>query len=299
MHIPSTQALRALDSFARLGSVWQAAEELRLTRSAVSHQLRLLEKELGFELLRRRGKGIALTPLGRRYATDVRKALLIIRDASTQYGEVRISGSLRVNCSSGLASLWLAPRIGEFQEMFPDIALSIETPSADRNVGAGDADVFIAFGDGNWPDWDVERLREVHIAPVCSPALLTRLGGLAEPAELFRATLLHHVNFDNWMRWFAEAAAAPQPMGGIVFGDFNLAIAAAVAGQGIALGDPMVCGSALDQGQLVRPFDIGVSCSRSYYLVIERQKLEQPTVVAFCEWLKSRLALSDGRGYLA
>jgi len=297
MRIPSTQALRALDSFARLGSVWQAAAELKLTRSAVSHQLRLLEKELGFELLRRRGKGIALTPLGRRYANDARKALLIIRDAGTQYSEASVAGSLRVNCTSGLASLWLAPRIGEFQEMFPDIALSIETPSAAGGVGTGDADVFVAFGDGIWPDRAVERLRDVEIAPVCSPVLLNKLGGLTEPADLLRATLLHHVEFDLWMRWFAAAAvAAPSPIGGIIFGDLNLVVAAAVAGQGVALGDPMICGRALEDGQLVRPFDIGISCARSYYLVIERQKLEQPTVVAFCEWLKSRFALSDARG---
>ncbi|RVC19557.1 LysR family transcriptional regulator, partial [Mesorhizobium sp. M7A.F.Ca.AU.002.02.1.1] len=75
MRIPSTQALRALDSFARHGSVWRAADELHLTRSAVSHQLRLLERDLGFDLLERIGKGVALTPRGQRYASDVRKAL--------------------------------------------------------------------------------------------------------------------------------------------------------------------------------------------------------------------------------
>ena len=80
MRIPSTQALRALDAFARHGSVWKAADELRLTRSADSHQLRLLESDLGFALLRRAGKGVGLTARGRRYANDVRKALALSRD---------------------------------------------------------------------------------------------------------------------------------------------------------------------------------------------------------------------------
>src|SRR6186713_1822031 len=75
MRIPSTQALRALESFARHGSVWRSAEELHLTRSAVSHQLRLLERDLGFDLVERIGKGVALTARGQRYAADVRKAL--------------------------------------------------------------------------------------------------------------------------------------------------------------------------------------------------------------------------------
>src|SRR5260370_29971770 len=109
MRIPSTQALRALDSFARLGSVWRAAAELQLTRSAVSHQLRLLEKDLGFGLLRRRGKGIALTPLGRRYANDVRTALKIIGDAGTQDREVDLARPLVVTCTSGPAPPWAGP----------------------------------------------------------------------------------------------------------------------------------------------------------------------------------------------
>ncbi len=84
MRIPSMQALRALDSFARHGSVWRAADELSLTRSAVSHQLRLLERDLGFELLERIGKGVALTVRGKRYASDVRKALAMLGDAGSQ-----------------------------------------------------------------------------------------------------------------------------------------------------------------------------------------------------------------------
>ena len=87
MRVPSTQALRALDAFSRYGSVWRAAEELNLTRSAVSHQLRFLEHDLGFDLLKRAGKGVSLTPQGQRYAADVRKALTLLGDAAVQYGD--------------------------------------------------------------------------------------------------------------------------------------------------------------------------------------------------------------------
>ena len=92
MRVPSTQALRALDAFARYGSVWRAAEELCLTRSAVSHQLRFLEEDLGFDLLKRAGKGVSLTPQGQRYAADVRKALTLLCDAAAKYGVKGIRG---------------------------------------------------------------------------------------------------------------------------------------------------------------------------------------------------------------
>src|SRR5258706_7725093 len=126
--IPSTQALRALDSFARYGSVWKAADELGLTRSAVSHQLRLLESDLGFELMRRVGKGVALTARGRRYAISVRKALVMIGEAAAQHDDHGIGGPLVISCTPGFASLWLCTHIGEFLERYPQVALSIRTP---------------------------------------------------------------------------------------------------------------------------------------------------------------------------
>src|SRR5216683_814558 len=155
MRVPSTQALRALDSFARHGSVWKAAGELHLTRSAVSHQLRLLERDLGFDLLQRIGKGVALTTQGRRYADDVRQALAAIGDAAVKHGKKSIGGPLTISCAAGLASLWFCPQIAEFHERYPDIALRIQTPGRLDEVSQPDVDVFIAFGYGNWPNRDV------------------------------------------------------------------------------------------------------------------------------------------------
>ena len=152
MRTPSTQALRALDAFARYGSVWKAADELRLTRSAVSHQLRLLEQELGFTLFHRIGKGIGLTARGRRYATDIRKALALIGEAGTQHDDRGIGGACVVSCTPGFASLWLCTHIAEFVERYPDVALKIRTPRRLDEVASPDIDVFIAFGDGNWPN---------------------------------------------------------------------------------------------------------------------------------------------------
>jgi LysR family glycine cleavage system transcriptional activator len=294
MRVPSTQALRALDAFARLGSVWQAAEELSVTRSAVSHQLRLLERELGFTLLRRVGRAMTLTPRGRRYAQDVRKALTAIGDAAVRQDDRGVAGPLTVSCTAGFASLWLCPLIGSFRQRYSDIALRIVTPRQLAEVSNPEADLFIAFGDGHWPGRRVELLSEVKFTPLCSPMLLNQAGGFSAPADLLRVPLLHLVDAEDWIRWFALAGVEqPDPDAGIVFSDLNLVLAAMTAGQGVAMGDELTCGRALAQGLIVRPFEIAINAPRAYYLVMEPQKSADPAVGAFCDWLRGELGQAE------
>lgn len=291
LRIPSTQALRALDSFARHGSVWRAAEELHLTRSAVSHQLRLLERDLGLPLLDRVGKGVALTAAGRRYAHDVRKALTLLGDAGVRHADKGIGGALSVSCTPGFASLWLCAHIGEFRRIYPDVSLRIVTPQRLDDVNNPDVDAFIAFGDGNWPNRAVELLCEIAFTPLCSPALLNRVGGLAKPQDVLRGTLLHLGDYEDWSRWFSLTKVEYlEPEKGIVFSDMNLVFSAAIAGQGIAMGDELTGRTALQEGRLVRPFDTAIKSPRSYYLVREHAKAGHPILDAFADWLKSRLA---------
>jgi LysR family glycine cleavage system transcriptional activator len=289
--IPSIQALRALDAFARQGSVWKAAEEVGLTRSAVSHQLRLLERDLGFELLRRVGKGVGLTARGRRYVNSVRKALALIGEAAMAGEESGVSGPFVISCTPGFASLWLCTHIGEFFARYPDVAIRLLTPRRLDEAANPEADVFIAFGDGNWPNRTVELLSEVSFAPLCSPVLLNRAGGFSAPADLLKVPLLHLAAFDDWSRWFALAGVElPDPEAGIIFSDMNLLLAATAAGQGVALGDALTCGRSLAEGTLVRPFDLAFRSTRAYYLVMEPQKAESAVARAFTEWLHNRLA---------
>ena len=290
MRTPSTQALRALDAFARHGTVWKAADELRLTRSAVSHQLRLLEQELGFSLFDRIGKGIGLTARGRRYASDIRKALSLIGEAAQQ-DDRGIGGACVVSCTPGFASLWLCTHIAEFVERYPDVALKVRTPRRLDEVVSPEVDVFIAFGDGNWPNRSVELLSEVEFTPICSPVLLNKAGGLNEPADLLKVPILHLTDAEDWTRWFFQAGVdVPDPEAGIVFSDMNLLLAATTAGQGVAMGDELTCGPAMAAGTLIRPFEMTVQSPRAYYLVLEPQKRANPTVGAFTDWLRRRLA---------
>ncbi|TGP21793.1 MULTISPECIES: LysR substrate-binding domain-containing protein [unclassified Mesorhizobium] len=291
MRIPSTQALRALDSFARHGSVWRAADELHLTRSAVSHQLRLLERDLGFDLLQRIGKGVALTPRGQRYASDVRKALTVLGDAGTQTNGAGVGGSFAISCPPGFASMFLCTHIGEFQQMYPDVALSVLTPRRLDDVSNPDADAFIAFGVGNWPNRAVELLCEVSFMPLCSPTLLNKVGGFAKPADVLRANLLHLSDTEDWARWLALSKVEnPDTEGGIFFSDMNLVFSAAIAGQGIALGDELLGRRALSEGRLVKPFEASVPSPRAYFLVFEHAKAGHPVLNAFSDWLRAKLS---------
>jgi LysR family glycine cleavage system transcriptional activator len=291
--IPSTQALRALESFARHGTVWQAADELHLTRSAVSHQLRLLERDLGFRLMNRVGTRAELTPQGKAYAEDVRRALSAIAGSASRQAGRGVTGTLTVSCPPGFASSWLCPKVGRFRETCPDVVLSLVTPRRLDDVSNPDVDLFIAFGLGNQPDMEVELLKRVEFTPLCSPALLNRLDGLPDLAGVMQANLLHLTDFEDWINWF-RLAGLPEEAArtGQRFSDMNLVYAATHASQGLSMGDEFICHEAMAQGILVRPFDLAIRSPRSYFLVVPPEKAANPAVAAFRSWMADELPMA-------
>ncbi|MFO1174997.1 MAG: LysR substrate-binding domain-containing protein [Paracoccaceae bacterium] len=288
--IPSTQALRALESFARYGTVWQAADELNLTRSAVSHQLRLLERDLGFRLMNRVGTRAELTPQGQAYAEDVRRALSAIVGSASRQVAREAAGALTVSCAPGFAAGYLCNRIGRFAAAFPDVSLSIVTPRHLGEVSNPDADLFITYGTGDLPDMQVDHVLDVVSTPVCSPAMVNRLGGMPEPADVLRLGLLHLSNYGDWIGWLRlmgidEAKATA----GVVFSDMHLVYSAALAGQGVAMGDVILCAEAMSDGLLVRPFEQAIRSPRAYYLAVPVARARNPAVAAFRGWILEEL----------
>ena len=288
MRIPSTQALRALVSFARHGTVWQAADELNLTRSAVSHQLRMLERDLDFHMLKRIGTRVELTGQGRAYAEDVLQALLAISGSAARNTGRGVAGSLTVSCAPGFASSWLCNKIARFTAAYPDVALSIITPRRLGEVSNPDVDLFITYGNGDFVGMQSEHILDVVTSPVCSPAMVNRLGGMPEPQDVLRLGLLHLTNHEDWALWFSSAGLDPGlAASGGVFSDMHLVYSAALAGQGIALGDVILSQDAMSSGQLVRPFDQQVRSPRAYFMAVPLAMAENPTVTAFRSWLRA------------
>lgn len=292
MRLPSIKALRALEAVGRLGSVRRAAEELHLTRSAVSHQLRFLEAELGFPLTGREGRGVLLTPRGERYAREVRAALRALARAGEDTAGPELAGKLTVSCTPGFATYWLCPNIGRFLADHPNVDLGVVSPRRLDDVTAAEVDVFIAYGQGGWPGMWTELLAEARFAPICSPRLLQQ--GLREPADLERFRLLHLGDRTDWLRWLSAAGLGwPEGRDGIVFSDMNLVLSAALAAQGVAMGDTMTSTNALASGALVQPFALTVPASGAYHLVADPAAVGAPLARAFLSWLRGELS---GRG---
>jgi LysR family glycine cleavage system transcriptional activator len=286
--IPPIHALRALDAFARLGTVWEAAEELGITRSAVSHRLAMLETIVGFEVASRSGKGIALTPRGTRYAHDVKRSLALLAEAHEEGSSKPVEGSLRISSTAGFASMWLCNHIASFQAEYPNLCLQIITSRELGEATDRDVDLFIAFGDGNWPKHTVQHLYDVEFLPMCSPALQNMQGGLNQPADVLRFPLLHLQQWDDWRKWLAVSGIDfPQRGTGIIFSDMMLVQTAAIAGQGIMMGDEITCAGALAAGQLVSPFSTKIKSRGGYYLVRSRQRRLNPAIIAFTRWLNA------------
>ncbi|MFX0544288.1 LysR substrate-binding domain-containing protein [Roseovarius sp. S1116L3] len=288
--IPSTQALRALECFARHGTVWAAADELNLTRSAVSHQLRLLERDLGFDLFNRVGTRIELTPRGRAYAGDVRGALSAIAGSAARNAGHGLSGTLTVSCTPGFTAFWLAPRISEFRSICPEVDLRIITPRRLDDVSRPEADIFIAFGDGTMQGVEIELLQRVEFAPLISPMLANRLGGIETPADVLRADLLHLGDGTDWRRWL-QAAGLPQAAAdrGPVMSDMNLVYAATIAGQGVSMGDVIIGNAAMEAGQLIRVGDVRIASPDAYYLCTPPQQAAFEPALAFRRWIVAAL----------
>lgn len=271
--IPPMHTLTALESFARHGSVWQAAEELGVTRSAISHRLGMLEGVLGFDVVRRSGKGIALTVRGKRYVQDVRKSLELLAGAQDEGGNAPVDGVLRISSTPGFASMWLCNHIASLYAEHPGLRIEITTGRDLAEVSGADTDLFIVFGDGQWPRHAVRHLYDVEFQPMCSPALLSMQGGLNEAADALHFPLLHLRQPDDWVQWLAaNGVAFPNQNAGITFSDMMLVQRAAIAGQGIMMGDEVTCAGALASGQLVSPFTVRIKLPGGYYLVRDRRK---------------------------
>lgn len=293
VRIPSIQALRALESFSRNGTVWQTAEELNLTRSAVSHQLRGLEADLPFPLLDRVGTRVELTPQGARYAQDVAAALQLLIGSAARNADSKVMGKLVISCERSFASIWLCSEIGRFAVAHDELELHIVTPLKTGSVSGQDVDLYITFGTGDVPGMRSIHMLDVASSAMCSPSFLNAIGGDLQPADLARLPLLHLADYDDWSEWFVKAGLPKaDARRGIIFADMNLVYEAGRAGQGMILGDIGLAQTMLTRGELIRPFSQTLRDNRDYYCAIPENLVQKPAVVAFTNWLRLEGKLS-------
>lgn len=293
VRLPSLNGLRAFEAVARHMSFTKAAEELNVTQTAVSHQIRRLEAELGVALFLRLNGGLALSEDGQAYLPGVRAAFQALRYSTEQLLESRDKSVLTISTLVSLASKWLLPRLPSFQQAFPaiDVRISASTERVDFRKDAIDA--AIRYGRGDWKGLRADFLMSDEVFPVCSPALAKTL---CAPADLANHTLLQvsGVTAGDWSAWLRAAGQPLQLAEGprMTFDLAMMAVQAAVDGQGVCIGRSTYVEDDLRAGRLVAPFGLRLKDELGFYLVTPRETAESKKIVAFRAWL---LALSPGK----
>lgn len=287
--LPSLNGLRAFEAAARHLSFTLAAAELNVTQTAISHQIRRLEEELGIRLFVRQNRALALTPEARDYLPGVRAAFNDLRLATDRLLRKDGDKVLTVSTLASLAAKWLLPRLTAFQESHPGIDVRITTSTSLVDFQRDNVDAAIRYGRGQWPGLRADWLMADELFPVCSPSLLRGDKPLRQPEDLKGYPLLHtsNANSDDWRLWLTAAGLpadiARQP--GITFDMIFMTIQAAIDGIGVAMGRTSYVQDDIAKGRLVVPFKIALPADAGFYLVSPEGRREAPKLVAFRDWM--------------
>src|SRR5258706_8553816 len=289
--LPPLNALKAFEAAALRESFTRADEELGVAQGAVSHQVKSLEDTLGIKLFNRERQRLVINDAGREYLNVVRDALDRIAAGTERVLQRQNSGVLTVSTSPDFAAKWLVYRLGRFSEAHPDIDLRVSATMHHIDFVREEVDVAVRHGDGNWSGLDAVRLCTEQLFPVCSPKLMVGRNRITKLADLLKTPLLHLDDSKAWSQWFdAAGVTEPETSHGLVLNRASMLIDAAVDGQGVALARTTLAAWDLINGRLVRPFDLSLKLSKTYWIVCPKAASTKPKIVTFRDWLFSEAA---------
>jgi LysR family glycine cleavage system transcriptional activator len=287
--LPGTAALTAFESAAFHGSITAAAKELHLTQSAISRQIQALEAHVGTELFERRRQRIRLTRAGAAYLEHVRSAFdrLEAGELELRAGSRGGGGVLRLGILPTYGTRWLIPRFPSFADAHPAIQVHFTTRLMVFDFASEDLDAAIHYGEGHWPGAVTEPLMDEEVLVVCSERYRQQQE-LAEPRDLARATLLQITSrpqgFDDWLR--AKRVDGVDAGRGPRFEHHQRALAAAIAGLGVAVLPAFVVDDELAKGRVVEAFaQSRVRTGKGYWLAYPERRATLPALRAFRAWL--------------
>lgn len=303
--MPPLSALRAFEAAARHLSFARAAAELNVTPGALSHQIRSLEDALGMRLFERRTRSVALTEYGKRLYPGLQAGFGLIRDALAGVRDAGNDHVLVISTSPGLTSKWLAARLHRFAERHPDIDLRVSSSRANANFthdGVDAAIRSIPSASALDPALCHEKLLDVALVPVCSPALSARFGPLNAPGALSRVPLIHDDSLagrpdaPSWPDWLDAAGMAGGDMArGLRFNSADHALDAALQGTGLLLAHSILASDDLRCGRLVMPFDITIPARRAYHFVCPKSRENERKIRVFRDWLRDEVSRLEPR----
>lgn len=290
--LPSLNALRAFEATSRLLSAKKAAEELNVTPAAISHQIKLLESELGIILFKRLNRQLLLTEAGQRYAQFLQAIFKQLSD-ETQKLTRQVQSTLTLSVEPAFAIYWLIPRLDKFKKLHPQIELRISANTQIIDFKKDNNDLGIRLGKGTYTGLHSTLLFHNKLYPVCSPELIKR-HKLKTPQDLKFHTLLHRTaaittpGFANWQTWLKKVNVSDiNPEEGLYFETGYLAIQAAIEGQGVALERHALVTPSILQGKLIRPFKEFIrETETGYYVVFPFDREDDVKIQTFLSWIK-------------
>lgn len=291
--LPSLTALRAFEAAARTLSFSEAGREMNVSHAAVAQSVRKLEGELGRPLMRRAGRGLALTPDGALLARGVSAGFDAIRAALEAFAEEDAARPVRVTLTPNFAVGFLIPRLGGFRRAHPEVELDIDPSARVVDLSDGRIDLAIRYGDGGWPGVESRLL-------VPSPRIISAAPSLVAGREVARLEdlagfpWLQEQGTEELVRWLAERGLeGAHGMGGAYLPGYMIH-PALLEGQGIAISGKVFVQADLDAGRLVSLFEDEDPDGRLGYHIVRRPGPERPAVQAFTRWLRREAARPGG-----
>ena len=284
IRIPPIQCLLTFEALARLRSVTQAAEELCVTPSAVSHRVKQLEQIIGTRLFGR--ADFSLTTEGSEYLAHVREGLTTLQKFPGMAGTPG-KRKLRLAVTPTFSRSILIPRLRQFTEAYPEIDLTLQVSIPLLDVVAEDADLMVRFGTGRYADVEHLCLLKDEVTPLASPSYVREHGPFEAPEDLEGERLLRSP-LEPWRTWFA-AHGLDEPTDGSQFNDIGLMCDAAAAGMGVGLVRLKLAASWLDNGSLVPLYKHTVPSPHAHYLCWRTGAMDRWECATFAEWLQKSI----------
>ncbi|MEM8793559.1 MAG: LysR substrate-binding domain-containing protein [Pseudomonadota bacterium] len=292
--LPPFRALLAFWAAARADRLADAAEQLSVTESAISHQLRRLEEFLNTRLFERVSGRLNLTPTGQRYLEQIEPAMRDIHAATAALLPSDGRQVARLTLPPSLAATWLIPRLGRFETAQPEIDVQMVLTTRLLDMQRDQIDVAIRYGRGSWPDVDAAFLFEDLATPVCAPGLLPEGADPGALPEGLRYIINRSipVEWEEWAR--ANGLNPPPPEAMLTLETIEQVLQVAEAGHGLAMGRSPYIEPRLERGSLVAPFGEAGPTGASYFVCLSRGRAPTAAARKLARWLEA-----EGKAYLA
>lgn len=287
LKLPPIHLLTIFEAAARLQSFKLASEELFITPSAVSHQVKALEAHFGFELFQRKSRGVAVNSAGKMYLHYIQQGLTAFEQGTKKVKHRYSSPSLKISCFTTLASNIIIPQMGAFQAAHPDIDIRIETGNQVADLRYDDIDLAIRIGAGEWPNVIATKITDIEVAAVASKVFVKK-HKITKLDDVYRVPLIDITMMDDiWKQWASTLELEKlTSKRSITFSDYDSSISAAIQGLGLALAMFPMEKIQEEHGLLVRVFNENISYPNSVYAVYRAEDENRHDIQCFLNWLK-------------